>query len=316
MKKRYYFLIGLVIIVLFFIIVSKDKPAVDPSTINWDPIIAQDVPIFSEEWKVTPVRIQSNDNGWEDSVFITPNGQRLYFTYYPGDLIGDASRLKFVGDLDIYYSDFPYTTKIKDTRYNVSDTLWSAVGPMLTGNDYFYNSNHDYLNDQKADTDTYLNGIRLAFNDFKVDSDFGNPHYCSAKDELWFDEHDKDLWILRNAKANNFAGTPELAPSPLHVNSYSNFQPWLSEDCNTIYFSSNRGELPVQGPAIYTSTRNSDDTWATPKVVAYSKIGVGEPTLTSDGTKLFYIQLFEDKGSDTHTSEMFYIERVKPIIYN
>ncbi len=310
MKKRYYFIIGAIILILLLIILnSSNKPVTDPSNINWDPIMAQDIPTFSAGWKTTPVRIQANDNGWEDSVFITPDGQRLYFTYYPGDLIGDVSRMKFVGDLDIYYSDYPFADKTSDYRYNISDKIWSAVGPMLTGNDYFYNSNHDYLNDQKADTDTYLNGERLAFNDFKEDSDFGNPHYCAAKDELWFDEHDKDMWILKDAKANNFEGTPEFAPAPLQVNSYANFQPWLSEDCNTIYFSTNRGNLPVQGPAIYTSTRNADDTWTAPTVVAYSKIGVGEPTLTADGKKLFFIQLFEDKDSDTHTSDMFYVER-------
>lgn len=310
MKWWQWLLAGIVgLIVIVFIIGILTPPAPAPTPTQWDAIKAADVPVFSSEWGI-PIRVPASDEGWEDSLFVTPDGNRIYFAYYPSDLIKDFSTRKFSDDLDIYYSDFPFTTKIKDTRFHLSEDIWSEVGPMLTDSgDYFYNSNRDYLNDKKADTDVWMNNERLALNDAVADSEYGNPHYCEALDELWLDELDKRLWVVKNAKANNFSGTPVAAPSPLQVDGFSNFQPWLSSDCKTIFFSTNRGDIPgMNGPAIYTSTRSEAGEWAAPMLVGYSKTGLGEATLTADGKKLFFIQLFSD-GKGNHTSDMFYVER-------
>ncbi len=302
--------IGLVVIVGVVILASIfSAPAGPvPTQIEWDSIRAADVAIFTSEWG-SPVRVPVSDAGWEDSLFVLPDGQRIYFAYYPGDLLSDFAMKKFTDDIDIFYSDAPFTAKVKDTRFYLSEDIWSEVGPVVASNgDIFYNSNRDYLNDQKADQDVWLNGERLAFNDAVLDSEYGNPHYCETDDALWIDELDKRMWILKNAKANNFSGTPEPAPAPIQVDGYANFQPWLSADCTTLLFSTNRGNVPgTAGPAIHMSTL-SNGQWAAPTLVGYSKIGIGEGTMTADGSRLYFIQLFSD-GKGHSTSDMFYVER-------
>lgn len=308
---KWQFLVGgaflLILVVFVFVVNAPSAPA--PTQAEWDKIRAADIPVFSSEWG-TPVRLAVSDAGWEDSLFVTPDGQRVYFAYYSGDLIGDFASRKFVDDLDMYYSDAPFTSKIKDTRFHLSEDIWSEVGPMLTDSgDYFYNSNRDYLNDKKADTDVWMNNERLAFNDAVADSEYGNPHYDESTDTLWMDELDQRMWVLKNAKANNFSGTPEPAPSPIQVDGYSNFQPWLSANGKTILFSTNRGDIPgINGPAIYLSTRSEAGEWASPQLIAYSKTGLGEATMTADGKRLFFIQLFSD-GKGNHTTDMFYVEK-------
>ncbi len=298
-------ILGIILLASFFS--ASSAPA--PTQAEWDAIRAADFPVFSGEWG-TPVRLVVSDAGWEDSLFVTSDGARVYFAYYFGDLIGDFASRKFSDDLDMYYSDAPFASKTKDTRFHLSEDIWSEVGPMLTSTgDYFYNSNRDYLNDQKADTDVWLNNERLAFNDAVADSEYGNPHYNESTDTLWLDELDQRMWVLKNAKANNFSGTPEPAPFPIQVDGYANFQPWLSADGKTLLFSTNRGEIAgINGPQIYMSTRNEDNTWNTPTLIAYSKIGLGEATMTAAGKRLFFIQLFSD-GKGNHTSDMFYVEK-------
>src|SRR3989344_1620027 len=285
-KKINYFIIGIVILVLlFFIISGNKKPSVPPDQINWKSIRAQDIPTIRESGWGTPQLVEASTPNWEDSAYISADGNKLYFDYYPRDLISDVARRQFSDDLDYYVSEKPFTTRTKLTQYYLAEDIWSEAGVMIDGSDIYYSTNRNlnWANDRKSDQNIYLNDQRLAFNDVVADSNWGNPHYCSAKDELWFDEDDKKMWLLENAKANNFTGTPASAPSPLQVDSYSNFQPFLTEDCNTMYFSTNRGNIPgVIGPAIYKSTRNADNTWTNPTLVIHSKIGVGEPTLPAD----------------------------------
>ncbi|QQR92753.1 MAG: PD40 domain-containing protein [Candidatus Iainarchaeum archaeon] len=299
---------AIVIVVVLINVLAPPVPA--PTESEWDAIKAADPAIFVPGWS-SPVKVAASNGEWEDSLFVTPDGQRLYFANYPGDLLKDVGQRKFSDDIDIYYSDYPFTTKVKDTRFHLSEDIWSEVGPFVAANgDFFYNSNRDYLNDRKSDQDVWLNDERLAFNDSVPDSEFGNPHYDESHDELWVDELDKKMFILKNAKANDFSGTPELAPAPIQVDGYSNFQPWLSPDGNTLVFSTNRGEIPgLYGPQLYTSTRNPDNTWTTPTLIGYSNIGLGEGTMTADGSRLYYLHLYSD-GKGNYTTDMFYVEKV------
>ena len=151
------------------------------------------------------------------------------------------------------------------------------------------------MQDGLFDDDIYLNDEWLAFN---TDEPYTNPHYCITEDELWFDLADTKIYILYNARDNDFAGEPELAPSPINTadDEVQDFQPWLSEDCQRLYFTSNRDGMV----AIYRAERLDQDEWAEPELVVWSQLAVGEPTLTNDETTLVFIQVFaNDEGNFT-----------------
>ena len=120
------------------------------------------------------------------------------------------------------------------------------------------------------------------------------------------------MWILYNAAAGNWAGTPVPAPEPLQLWWTSDFQPYLTDDCNTIYFSSNRNDVPgITGPIIYKSTYSGDvRSNPTPEIWS-STFGVGEATLTSDGKKLYFVQVFKESngGVDSYNADVMVTTR-------
>jgi len=259
---------------------------------NWDIIRTQDKATVAQGWSV-PERLAVNSDGWEDSSFITADGNKLYFSFYPGDLLTDAKKGKFTDDIDIYVSLKPFTQKSKASEFYLSEDIWSEAGLMISGQDYFYNTNRDYLNDQKSDTDIYQNLDRLSFND---DTNQNNPHYCRAKDELWFDEDDKKIFVMEHAARDGFTGELRLVGEPINKGG-SNFQPWLSEDCNTLYFTSGRDStITVPKTKIFMSQK-VNSIWSEPIVIVESNFLIGEPSLTVNQKELYFVQIFKGKGA-------------------
>lgn len=312
--KRIMLFVGVIVVAFIIIVIVRwdnqgelGKLTAGPDP--WRSVRNADVAVVTPEWN-TPTRVAVSSGGWEDGAFISPNSQRLYFAYYPGeDLLKDLQTGQYADDLDVYVSNYPFKTKQKFSDYFLSEDIWSEGGMQITSSgDVFYNSSRDYVNDQNPDDDIYKNDQRLAMNDTLGSTrSWGNPHYCAVRDELWFSESDSDLYVLTNASAGGFAGTPTLAPAPLQVEDYSSFQPWLSEDCNTIIFTSNRGDVPGPGPAIYRSTRAVNGTWSSPVPIVYSQVGVGEGTRNANGD-LYFIQLFKNANGD-YTSDIFVAKR-------
>ena len=118
--------------------------------------------------------------------------------------------------------------------------------------------------------------------------------------------------MLAHAARDGFSGTPQPAPAPInsHRLGVQESQPWLSEDGQTLYFSSTRDHVG-QGPFIYTSTRLGEDRWSEPAtVISGVQYGVGEPSLTADDQRLFYEQIFRNRQG-VFATEFFYVERLE-----
>ena len=278
---------------------------ISAETDKWAAIRANDIAHLPAGWS-TPIRIHASDDNWEDSLFVMPDGQTIYFMYYPApDLWSDIKNGTYADDIDIYRSDAPFTTKQRDNRYYFSEELYSAAGQMIaTTGDAYYHSNRfgDPAND-----DLYRNTERLPFNTTTLSE--RNPHYCPAKDELWFDDNDNDMYILRNAAADNFTGTPQLAPAPINAASddTQDLQAWLNADCDILYFTSSRDR---DGLAIFKSQRLVGGNWSEPELIIHSRYAVGEPSFSNDGNRLFFIQLFSD-GEGNFRTDMFYTQRIQ-----
>ncbi|MDP4039781.1 MAG: hypothetical protein Q8P57_04345 [Candidatus Pacearchaeota archaeon] len=279
---------------------------------SWEEIRSGDPAQVPAEWG-SPVWLNMNTDGWEDGAFITRDGETLIYSYYPGDLI-TALSLGTTGEnnINIYDSASPfdesnivYGNMLNPPNY-FSEDLFSEGGVMNDSySNAWYHSNRHY--DEIGgydDNDLYLNELRMAFN--IEGTDFQNPHYCEVLDQLWFEYVENDIYFLDNAGGSGFAGTPTKAPSPLNSDGKKSIQPFLTPDCQTIYFSSNRGDVSGHDGLIIYRSDYSGGVWSTPVPLVYATYSVGEPTVTDEG-RLFFVQIFKN-STDGYNADIFYVE--------
>lgn len=277
--------------------------------------------IQTESGWSAPVRLAASDGGHEDSGWISPDGQTYYFMYYPGNLFRDFERGKFVKDIDLYASDAPFRTRRLVKQHLLSEPVSSSAGGMIGADGaWYYHSNHHGLPGAKVGdhvstnlTGNFTDGIYR--NDqlivFADGIPLGNPHYCAAKDELWFDKpQDQQLVVMKGAKAGGFKAIPQPAPQPIQAPGVRSSQAWLSADGNTLYYTSNCGDVPSQGPAIYRVERGPNGEWRNRRPVIWSSSGLGEASLPADGRRLYFIAIVPD-GRGGMTTDMFYVERLR-----
>jgi hypothetical protein len=294
MQKKYIFMGIGIFIVLFVILANIDtkEPENIPLKVNEEKIQSNNTAILSEEWD-KPVALDLNSNLWEDGVYISADGKTLYYVIYPGeDLVNDAINNDFKGDIDIYYSEYPF---LEGKKHSLSEKPWSEGGVMISGNDIYYMSNKLVDgNDKIYDDNIYKNDQLLSFN---TDVSEGDPHYCSKNDELYY-WYENKIFVYKNNQV-------EKLPSPINDGDES-IQPFLTRDCQTMYFTSKRDNDQVL--KIYKSNRINDNNWNEPELIVSSKYGVGEPTLTDDKTKIYFVQIFRsDDGK--YSSDIYYAEK-------
>ena len=155
-------------------------PPVLPWSGRWADAWANDQPTGAERW-TPPTRVPVGGDWWGDSPWISPNGQTLYFMYYPGDPLTPP----VTEQADVHVSYWPFESHEPVTIYDLSQPVYGAAGPMIDDDGgFWFMSNRDYANDGNIDTDIYRDGVRLAFNSQVLW--YGNPHYCVETEELWF----------------------------------------------------------------------------------------------------------------------------------
>lgn len=290
-------LIILAVVIVFVITTNLDNDeATPPEPDKWQKYREADVAKVSKEWQA-PAWLKVNTEGWEDGAYITDDGNTLYFAYYPRDIINDLQTRDFIDDIDVYYSQKPFTTRKK---HKISEDLFSEGGMMISSGDMYYMSNRldkEDIGKIEINDNIYKNGELLSFN--TIEDDEGDPHYCKARDELYF-------WKKEMGKGQIFVyDMKEVKKLPYPVNTgIEDIQPFLTKDCNTMYFSSRREGVMK----IYKSKRLGDNSWDNPEAVIESKNGVGEPTLTADEKFLYFVQIFvSDTGENN--ADIFYIEK-------
>lgn len=318
---------------------SPATPAVDMAdnqeeADEWAAIRAWDMAEVSSEWS-DPIYLEVSKLGWSESLHVSEDGNTIYYFFYPAlDFytlrVNDGP---FDDDGNIYFSnreaDGQFRTHQKVDQYYLSEDLFTSAGVSVDADgNFWYTSNREGREDgwvpgDYSNENIFRNDELVALN--KKDGNPANPHYCAAKDELWFDcRMDTEICVIENAGASAFSGEPQKAPAPINfdhpividpvsgMTDYVNAQPWLSPDCNTIFFTSNRGRAG-EGPWIYRSERLNEDEWSEPEVVVKSKVAMGEPSLTADGNKLFFVQFFLNEDGEVRTG-LFYIEKQQPMV--
>lgn len=255
---------------------------------HWNLVALTDQVFLADGWS-KPVRVALNTAKWEDGSYISPDGQTLFYAYYPGDFNHDFLLGQIKDDKDIYYSEKPF---VRFKKHPLSEEQWSEDGLMMAGADFYYMSDryHRLIND------LYKNGQPLVFN--RPDGQAEYPYFCAAQKELYFNIGGL-IYVYKASKL--------LAlPAPINDGSY-NTQPFLTSDCGKMYFASKRDGGILK---IFKSDRLGDNDWSKPELVAKSRWGVKRPTLTSDGQTMFFVQIFKSaKGAEN--ADIFYTEKTK-----
>jgi hypothetical protein len=257
----------------------------------------------------TPIKLRFNDDGWEDSPYITRDGSQILFFYHPlPDLVTAAEELTAyivahpqeaeAQGLDgkLYVSDRPFATrKVHPISQDGSPALECCPYLSLSGDLFYVSNRHSWELMEGVPVTVYRNGERL---DFGTGQDESNPHYCAAKDELWFDcPGDANLCVMRNAAAGNFRGQVELAPYPVNARHHERIQDsqaFLTDDCNTLYITSSRDYPDLELIQIYRLRRLDGEgrRWSEPELFISNETPVAELSMTADGTELVFAQIF------------------------
>ncbi len=279
-----------------------------------EPVGEPGTAVIHEKGWSTPIRLGFNDDGWEDSPYLTRDGSTLLFFYHPWpDLVTTEAELTelILADpeaavsqgLDgaLYVSRRPFATR---ELHPVSADGSPAVEccPYLSSDGrLFYVSNRRAW-EEMADLPegVYLDGRLL---------DIGgeppsNPHWDEVHDELWFDcPGDTDVCVMRQAAAQGFSGPVEKAPYPVNARdpaTVQDSQVFLTDDGNTMYLTSSRDHPDLGITRIYRLRRLDEDgyEWSEPELFISADTPVAELSMTADGTELAFAQIFwRDDGS-------------------
>ncbi|MBI2629043.1 PD40 domain-containing protein [Candidatus Pacearchaeota archaeon] len=307
-----------------------------PSGVNWNEVRTNSVAKVSSDFNA-PKYIPISSEGWEDSEYISQDGNTLYFIYLNLDLL-ELPKVVFVGPnrdpeksckngVSCGYvssksqrGDTFYATKLGDNSWSTPKphplTLDEPVHGIVLVNDnkaYFHIGEEGPQETQIAYSEK-VNGewsehkeVTTVNTKYREDDVYVNP----SDDKMFFWSTRPDSFGKKNIyyseKVNGEWQAPALMPEPINSNE-DDMHPFLFKD-KTLYFSSGRTDGRLR---IYRSALLSGDiatgTWSTPEVIVESNFAVGEPTLPADGSRLYFLQIF-NSGTGKYNADLMYAEK-------
>ena len=200
--------------------------------------------IQEDEWS-TPVKLQVDDEGAEDGTYITRDGRYVLFYHVPVWGHGDA-------DPQIYYSERPFVTR--QVHPITSADFNAEAGPYISeANDIYYTKTFIVLEPEPHEATPR----KIVMNDGSTIIDMGtgehegNPHYCDERNELYanieYESGDTDIAVFKD-------GNTTVHAEPINLPEKLELHPFLTDDCQTMYFTSSRGATTSNFPLqIYKS---------------------------------------------------------------
>ena len=231
-----------------------------------------------------------NSAGGEDSPFIMPDGNRLFFFFTP-DVSLPAEQQVTDGVTGIYQAVLRDGTWDEPERVLLSDGLALDGCPMVVGNQLWFCTAREGLTGLHWFRASYEFGVwgdwELA--DFDPTYKVGELHISADGQALYFHSNREgsygknDIWISQFELGS--CGEPENI-SPVN-SSEDDSRPFLSEDGQELWFT-----RTYQGsPAVYVSHRKNG-TWGEP-VLVVSQFAA-EPTLDREGNLYFVHHFIQD----------------------
>tara|TARA_Y100000310_G_C20635422_1_gene790881 strand:+ start:59 stop:1057 length:999 start_codon:yes stop_codon:yes gene_type:complete len=325
-----YFIIFIILLLIIFVILvaigekeeKREKAFENPITVLDD---VDSSPVFGEKdglaaiqeegWS-TPVKLPVSDEGREDSTQITRDGRYVLFYYDPTVGTFQETEEGMGADPKIYFTERPFVTK--QIHPISTDDINAEAGPYISeAGDIYYTKTFIVL----KPTPHEATPKKTVMNDGKTIIDMGtgqaegNPHYCDAMDELYanivYESGDQDIAVFKNGKTT-------FLPEPINLPGEQEFQPFLTDDCQTMYFTSTRGSANMFPLQVYKSQRLGEFDWGEPELfISFPQSegimgGVGEFTMTRDGKQMVFLELIITQQGEEFVgqNEMYYAEKI------
>ena len=264
---------------------TKYTPATDP----WPPTVI-------DGWSApAPMPFPVNTAGGEDSPFVTPDGQTLYFFFTP-DVSIPVEKQLLDGVTGIWVTHFSGGAWGEPRRVWLSGRGEAALDgcPFISGNLMFFCTARAGYNGVQWFRADFKDGAwqdwRFAGDELKQKAyEVGELHISADGQEMVFGSSrsggygQSDLWVSRLTPD----GWGEPVNLGLAVNTAADeSRPFLSSDGQELWFTG-QSTKNRPGPAVFLSLRQPDGTWGA--AVEVISTFAGEPTLSGDGKTLYFI---------------------------
>lgn len=253
-----------------------------PETDNYPPIL------HSEEW-MQPVPLGSavNTAGGEDSPFVMPDGNTLYFFFTPNVTV-PAEKQLLDGVTGIYVSKKQNSEWGPAERVMLQDAGRLALdgAEFVSGNMIWFASAREGYSGVNLFAAEFVNGKwtnwQYVGDRLMKDYQVGEMHITSDGEELYFHsaraggKGQLDIWVTRKV-----GGEWQEPTNVEAVNTVENEGwPFIDQDGDELWFL----RTYMGSPAIYRSVK-IDGAWSTPELIVSQF--AGEPTLDCSGNLYF-----------------------------
>ena len=249
------------------------------------------ITISPEYYQPVPLPYPINTRGAEDSAFMLPSGEKLYFWFTPDTL------------MDVYAQAFDmvtgiYVTELKDGQWSTPERVWLCEPgtPVLDGCEFIDEDKMWFCSVREGYTDLHWFTAELidgkwdnwVLSDFDPSYEVGELHIVG--DELYFHslrpgKGEYDIWVSR--LKDGVWGEPVSIDA---VNTeFSEGWPWVSPDGSEMWFTR------LEGASNLYRSKRVDGEWTEPELMI--KTLAGEPSLDSQGNVYFTHHFYDDEGN-------------------
>lgn len=265
-----------------------------------------------------PLPYPVNTSGGEDSPFILPDGQTLYFFFTP-DVSIPAERQLLDGVTGIWVTRRSGETWSEPERVWLSEPGELALdGCGFVSGDlmYFCTARAGYTGIQwfRADfrgglwQDWHYAGDELKQGQYEV----GELHISADGQELYFHSPRPggygglDIWV--SLMTEDGWGFPFNLGSSINTINDDGW-PYISPDGQELWFLS-QSTKGRPGPALFRSLRQPDGSWGQSEEIISTF--AGEPTLSSDGKMLYFVHHYFSEDLSTMLEADIYVSYKSP----
>lgn len=274
--------------------IPEDAVKQTPETDIFRPVIHSDM------WE-EPVPLEGpiNTAGAEDSPFITPDGDELYFFFTP-DVDITAEEQIIDGVTGIWYSERTNAGWTEPERVKLGSDE-SLDGSVFVNEDVMWfgsvrSGNYGEVDIYTAEkVDGKWKNIENTGELLNEEYDIGEIHISNDGNTIYFG---KDGDLYRTEKTSNGWSEPE--PLSINTEEYNEDQPFITRDGQELWFTGQSRE-GYTGPSVFRSIWNGSG-WGEPEEIISNF--AGEPCLDEQGN-IYFVHHYYDEDMDMIEADIY-----------